>query len=464
MSQTKPLIARLSPLIDYILITLLICKGNFFVHLLTPHFGWDAIGDIAILKQMPLTANLLGCAILIVLTSHGFYKLGNLQRPFCAIKQILNTLLYFFMATVFYLLFTEYTPQYRHLLLVAFVVIPSVIYLRYLSFHFLQLYTPIGKHKKLQLLVVGTRANIEKNWKTPPPAWQAYLKQAYFAYTDETTLDEVQRILRDQNIQIAYIAADHKSAKNNEVINICKELGIDIYFQLLDHCPKARIEQIGDDRILILSYTSQRNHSYIIKEIMDRVVAFILLVCSLPLWIIAAIGIKISDPKGPILYRQMRSGRFGVPFSMWKFRSMEIGADKRLDEIKQEYGNEMEGPTFKLKKDPRIFKFGHFIRKTSIDELPQLINILLGDMSIVGPRPLPLYETNEFPNLSDRRRLSVKPGLTCYWQIENRSGCDPRFCVMVQKDLKYIDNWSLWLDIKLFLRTIPAVLFRRGAQ
>ena len=148
---------------------------------------------------------------------------------------------------------------------------------------------------------------------------------------------------------------------------------------------------------------------------------------------------------------------------MWKFRSMYVDAESRLDEIKAKYGNEMNGPIFKLTNDPRIFRFGHFIRKTSIDELPQLLNILCGDMSIVGPRPLPVYETAAFPKIEHRRRLSVKPGLTCYWQIEDRSDTTD-FDVMVQKDLKYIDNWSLWLDVKLFFRTIPAVLFGKGAK
>jgi lipopolysaccharide/colanic/teichoic acid biosynthesis glycosyltransferase len=148
---------------------------------------------------------------------------------------------------------------------------------------------------------------------------------------------------------------------------------------------------------------------------------------------------------------------------MWKFRSMYSDADKRLDEIKAKYGNEMEGPIFKLTNDPRIFPFGHFIRKYSIDELPQLINVLTGDMSIVGPRPLPTYETAEFPEIAQRRRMSVKPGLTCYWQIEDRSD-NKDFGSLIAKDLKYIDNWRLRLDLLLILRTIPVAIFGKGAK
>lgn len=139
------------------------------------------------------------------------------------------------------------------------------------------------------------------------------------------------------------------------------------------------------------------------------------------------------------------------------------GADKRLDEVKAKYGNDMDGPIFKLEHDPRIFSFGRFLRKFSIDELPQLINVLKGEMSLVGPRPLPVYETEAFTSDAHRRRLSVLPGVTGYWQIAGRSNIR-EFEKLVELDMKYIDNWSLWLDIKLLLKTVPAVLFARGAK
>ena len=173
-------------------------------------------------------------------------------------------------------------------------------------------------------------------------------------------------------------------------------------------------------------------------------------------------GIKLSD-RGPVFYRQKRSGLYGREFGMWKFRTMYRDADKRLDEVKAKYGNDMDGPIFKLEHDPRIFSFGRFLRKFSIDELPQLINVLKGEMSLVGPRPLPVYETEAFTSDAHRRRLSVLPGVTGYWQIAGRSNIR-EFEKLVELDMKYIDNWSLWLDIKLLLKTVPAVLFARGAK
>jgi lipopolysaccharide/colanic/teichoic acid biosynthesis glycosyltransferase len=148
---------------------------------------------------------------------------------------------------------------------------------------------------------------------------------------------------------------------------------------------------------------------------------------------------------------------------MWKFRTMVVDAEARLAEVKEQQGNEMSGPVFKLEDDPRVFKFGRFIRKYSIDELPQFLNVFFGDMSLVGPRPLPLYEVEEFEKSAHRRRLSVKPGITCDWQAGGRNQIT-EFEDWVQMDLDYIDNWSLGRDIMLLLKTIPAVLFGKGAK
>jgi lipopolysaccharide/colanic/teichoic acid biosynthesis glycosyltransferase len=146
---------------------------------------------------------------------------------------------------------------------------------------------------------------------------------------------------------------------------------------------------------------------------------------------------------------------------MFKFRSMSTDAEMRQAELVAY--NQMEGPVFKIDKDPRVTKFGKFLRKTSLDELPQLFNVLKGEMSLVGPRPLPIYEVEQFANTAQRRRLSMKPGLTCLWQVTGRNRIKS-FDEWVRLDLQYIDNWSLWVDLQILLRTIPIVILGFGAR
>ena len=178
------------------------------------------------------------------------------------------------------------------------------------------------------------------------------------------------------------------------------------------------------------------------------------------LFILFALLVKRSGP-GPIFFRQKRAGLHGEPFTMLKFRTMDSDAEQRKQELEQY--NEMTGPVFKVTNDPRITPIGRFLRKYSIDEWPQVLNVLSGEMSLVGPRPLPVDEVARFDDLAHRRRLSVKPGLTCLWQVSGRNNVRD-FRDWVRLDLEYIDNWSLWLDFKIIARTIPVVLIGTGAK
>ena len=177
-----------------------------------------------------------------------------------------------------------------------------------------------------------------------------------------------------------------------------------------------------------------------------------------PVMIGTAIAIKLTS-KGPVFFRQVRAGRHGRKFTMLKFRSMVVDAEALR--AKLAHLNEMTGPVFKIKKDPRITSIGRIIRATSVDELPQLINVLIGDMSLVGPRPPLPSEVGQYEPWQ-RRRLSVKPGLTGLWQVSGRNQVD--FEQWMALDLEYIDNWSLWLDLKIIFRTVPAVLRGSGAS
>jgi exopolysaccharide biosynthesis polyprenyl glycosylphosphotransferase len=212
--------------------------------------------------------------------------------------------------------------------------------------------------------------------------------------------------------------------------------------------------------MLVFHSTPQVSWALLVKGVIDRVGALVLLVLTAPLWLVAAAGILISS-RSPVFFRQQRAGRYGKPFQMWKFRTMRTDAEAVRSELPGQ--NEMEGPVFKIRDDPRIFPFGSWLRRLSIDELPQLINVLRGKMSLVGPRPLPVYEIEKIEKRAQRRRLSVKPGLTCLWQVSGRNRITS-FDDWVALDLAYIDNWSLWLDLQIIARTLPAVLRGSGAH
>jgi lipopolysaccharide/colanic/teichoic acid biosynthesis glycosyltransferase len=195
-----------------------------------------------------------------------------------------------------------------------------------------------------------------------------------------------------------------------------------------------------------------------VKRIFDIATALSLLILLSPLLLLIAICIKFTDG-GPVLYISNRVGKWGEEFKFPKFRSMCVDADKIKTELKKE-NESRDGVIFKIKKDPRVTWIGRLIRKTSLDELPQLWNVLKGEMSLVGPRP-PLPQEVALYTLQQRRRLDITPGLTCIWQVSGRS--DIPFSKQVQLDLKYIESHSLWVDFILLLKTIPAVLFGKGA-
>ena len=195
-----------------------------------------------------------------------------------------------------------------------------------------------------------------------------------------------------------------------------------------------------------------------VKRLFDLVLSFIALVVLAPLLVAVAIGIRIASP-GPILYRARRVGLNQTLFTMYKFRTMRVDAEERIKELEEQ--NEVDGAAFKIKNDPRITRVGKTLRKLSIDELPQLFDVIRGDMSLVGPRPLPIRDVERFDKTWQKRRFSVKPGLTCLWQVNGRHQID--FEHWMELDLQYVDNWTLSMDLDILLKTVPAVLKGTGA-
>jgi exopolysaccharide biosynthesis polyprenyl glycosylphosphotransferase len=199
-------------------------------------------------------------------------------------------------------------------------------------------------------------------------------------------------------------------------------------------------------------------HGLAVKRVIDILSAAVGLVIFAPLMLLIAIAIKLTSP-GPIIYAQDRCGLNKRPFRMYKFRSMYADADQHQASLEER--NEASGPVFKIRNDPRITPIGRLLRRSSLDELPQLWNILRGDMSVVGPRPLPRRDVQRITRPSDMRRFSMRPGLTCLWQVQGRNNLT--FERWVELDLKYIDSWSLALDLWIMFQTVPAVLTGNGA-
>lgn len=471
MNFQRYLSTKVNPIIDTVLV--LLCAAfspdvvNILAHDPFSFLGWESIPDFSAFYAAPVVTLLAVMATPFILKSTGFYQKNDLQRIGRAVRQILALLIYYLCACALYLSIAPKTAFIGHLVVVNIVMIPLCIFGRFILFRQIKLLY-VSKGNLRNIVLVGmSDGKLQEGWESMPGSWRKCLNVVGSVTPDTYDEGKLQSLLEERYVgQIIIIGGIQACLANQAVCSQCELQGIDVYIPMTEKSYIAlntSMEYNGDQCTLIFRSRPDYSWGFLIKGLLDKIIAALIIIVTLPLWVIAAIGIKISDSKGAVFYSQMRSGLYGKPFKMWKFRSMYTDAEQRLEEVKATCGNEMEGPIFKLTNDPRIFRFGRFIRKFSIDELPQLINILAGDMSLVGPRPLPVYETEAFPSIANRRRLSVKPGLTCYWQVEDRSS-SPSFNTMVEKDLKYIDNWSLWLDVKIFFRTIPAVLLGKGAK
>ena len=276
-------------------------------------------------------------------------------------------------------------------------------------------------------------------------------------------LSELQNYLKKgivDEVMICLSLREHFSSILN-VVEMCRDLGIVVRLDpnLEDNkiITRSQLEEFEGNQIVTF-FRENLVGQLFLKRLMDLMIAVLVLLLTSPLFLLVAVAIKLTS-KGPIFFVQERVGMNKRRFRMYKFRSMVVDAEARKAELEDQ--NEMSGPVFKIKKDPRITKVGAIIRKLSIDELPQLINVIKGEMSLVGPRP-PLWSEVDIYDWSDRRRLSIKPGITCLWQVKGRNNLT--FEEWMELDREYIDNWSIWLDIKILFLTIPVILFGHGAS
>ena len=277
------------------------------------------------------------------------------------------------------------------------------------------------------------------------------------------TLPNLRNILESKQVDeiMVCLPVEARVSDITRIVRDAKELGLVVRI-LPDFgegfpMDKLHLEEFGNEFVITL-FREQMLLQLLLKRIADILISIVVIIATLPITVAVAIVIKLTS-KGPIFFGQQRFGMNKRPFTLYKFRSMVADAEELKAALAQQ--NEMDGPAFKIKDDPRITRIGKFIRKMSIDELPQLINVLRGEMSLVGPRP-PLPDEVEKYDWLFRKRLSIKPGLTCIWQVSGRNNVS--FEEWMEMDRQYVENWSLGLDAKILLKTIPTVLLAKGAS
>jgi exopolysaccharide biosynthesis polyprenyl glycosylphosphotransferase len=275
------------------------------------------------------------------------------------------------------------------------------------------------------------------------------------------SLDDLGQVIEQKKVSRVIVAFSR--ARHPEILNVvrtCAEYGVKVnivprLFEVVSS--RAGVDDVEGIPLLDIGPVELGRFNVLVKRVFDLIFGSLLLLVASPILVATAIAIKI-DSRGPVFFRQERMGRRGAPFRILKFRSMTAGAEKLRHELDDQ--NEYSGPMFKIRADPRITRTGSFIRRWSIDELPQLFNVMTGDMSLVGPRPLWVEEARQCRGWT-RKRLEITPGITGLWQVLGRSSIP--FDEMVKLDYVYVTGWSLSWDIKLLLETVPAVLAKRGA-
>ncbi len=277
------------------------------------------------------------------------------------------------------------------------------------------------------------------------------------------TIADLEALLMREHIDEVFVALPVRSfyEEIRQVLMLCEESGVrsQYFSDLFNTSVTKRRQSEGDNAERVVLHMVHSDVRQLIKRAFDLTGAVLGLLALSPVLLVIMLLIRLSSP-GPIFFSQVRYGLNKRRFPMYKFRSMVPDAEARQAQL--EHLNEAGGPVFKIKDDPRITPIGRFLRKTSLDELPQLWNVVVGNMSLVGPRPLPMRDVGRFSELSLIRRFSVKPGMTGLWQVSGRS--DTSFDGWIKLDLYYIDNWSLMMDAHILLRTLPAVLKGSGAS
>jgi len=452
-------------IIDAFVLAGMLCLAHFIRSSL-PHLSWGEIGSVGPLEGYLWLLGIILPAGPLLLELQGFYRLDLPPGIGIVAGRIIRGILalWFLLLAVIVFLRIPNEAISRAVLLLFVPLAIAAMLLRDVFFRRWYLRRNRSSKAQRNVLLCGSmaqRARWREGFQLLPSRQLAICEELDLA---ASSIGEFILTLHRENIEIVLFELDHsRLAETNQAIKACEAEGIEAWVTAdFIHTVLARpqFDELLGRPLFIFRTTPDASWPLLLKSLIDRTGAFFILLLFSPILIAVAVAILISSGR-PIFFSQMRSGQHGKPFRMYKFRTMVTQAEQGQAELKA--FNQMDGPVFKMANDPRITAIGRWLRRYSLDEFPQLLNVLAGDMSLVGPRPLPVSETERFTDYAQRRRLSVKPGLTCLWQVGGRNDIRD-FSDWVRLDLEYIDHWSLFLDFRILLKTIPVVLFGRGAR
>ena len=391
--------------------------------------------------------------------NRNFLRRGILKEIYAVLQY--NVLMLLVTQTIMY--FLKWADVFSRGVMIYFAIINSVIslLLHLLIKNAMKLHYK-SDQSKVKLLVITEKNMIPKVEETLMGNLDISYQIVQTIAAEDMQPDFLQKATLMALDEVFIYAPELPQKKVQEIINSFDEMGVNCHYCVElpgTHAERSKIDDFGSYSVITYTRFQSSYKRLLIKRVMDIAGGLVGMLITLIFFPFVAIAIKADSP-GPVLFSQVRIGRNGRRFKIYKFRSMYMDAEECKKELEKQ--NEMQGLMFKMENDPRITRVGKFIRKTSIDELPQFYNVLKGDMSLVGTRP-PTEDEFEKYNQYYRRRISMTPGLTGLWQVSGRSEID-NFDDVVKYDLQYIDNWSLTLDIRILLRTVYVVVAGRGSK
>jgi exopolysaccharide biosynthesis polyprenyl glycosylphosphotransferase len=430
------------------------------------YFGLDPLGQGLAFEKLVWIYPVLVFVSPLVLEAQGFYSQGIVTSRLTKYWQLLKGCALMVLGLILVLFFSRMLVfGVARLILVGFGGISFCLVAAREELVGLLFQNSLAREQTTRyFILIGTKEETSRIKRDVEAHPEENIVVTAVADLNDTSIGQLVQMLHEHSINGVIVSAKHTYFEQVEAaIHACELEGVEAW--LVADFFKTQISRTSFDDfygrpVMVFRTTPEASWQSALKRPFDFIGATLVLIPGSLLFVVIALLIKFTS-RGPVLFRQQRAGLNGRPFTMYKFRTMVADAEQRKQEL--EALNEMRGPVFKVTNDPRVTPIGKFLRRTSIDELPQFFNVLRGEMSLVGPRPLPVDEVKRFDDFAHRRRLSVKPGLTCLWQISGRNNVND-FKDWVRLDLEYIDNWSMWLDLKIIWRTIPAVLAGIGAK